>query len=185
MLGELLQETPIISAVKSMEGLERCLSAEGKIVFVLFGDVMNIGNIVKVIQESGRMAFVHIDLVEGLASRDVAVDFLARSTKAEGILSTKPALIRRAKAQGLLAIQRYFVLDSIALQNVEKQFPPEGADAVEILPGIMPKVIRRIASVSTIPLIAGGLISDKEDVMTALGAGAMAVSTTNSDVWFL
>ena len=36
-----------------------------------------------------------------------------------------------------------------------------------------------------LPVIAGGLISDKEDVMGALGAGAAAVSTTNQKVWEL
>lgn len=185
MLKKLLQETPVISAVKSMEGLNRCMRADGKIVFVLFGDVMNIGDIVGAIKGAGKLAMVHIDLVEGLSSRDVAVDYLAAHTEADGIISTKPALIRYAKAKGMLTIQRYFVLDSIALQSIEKQFPPEYVDAVEILPGVMPKIIHRITALSTLPVIAGGLISDKEDVMTALKAGATAVSSTNAPVWFL
>ena len=33
------------------------------------------------------------------------------------------------------------------------------------------------------PIIAGGLISDKESVMAALSAGAIAVSSTNHGVW--
>jgi glycerol uptake operon antiterminator len=33
------------------------------------------------------------------------------------------------------------------------------------------------------PVIAGGLISDKEDIISALGAGAIAVSSTNPAVW--
>ena len=33
------------------------------------------------------------------------------------------------------------------------------------------------------PIIAGGLISDKESVMAALSAGAIAVSSTNHEVW--
>ena len=51
------------------------------------------------------------------------------------------------------------------------------------MPGAMPKVIRKIKSISRIPLIAGGLIADKEDVMGALSAGASAVSTSRQDVW--
>ncbi|NLM61842.1 MAG: glycerol-3-phosphate responsive antiterminator, partial [Clostridiales bacterium] len=35
------------------------------------------------------------------------------------------------------------------------------------------------------PIIAGGLISDKEDIITALAAGAIAISSTNHDVWFM
>lgn len=36
---------------------------------------------------------------------------------------------------------------------------------------------------SKTPIIAGGLISDKESVMAALSAGAIAVSSTNHGVW--
>ena len=56
-------------------------------------------------------------------------------------------------------------------------------DFLEVMPGAMPKVLRKIKSISRIPLIAGGLIADKEDVMGALLAGASAVSTSRQDVW--
>ena len=85
----------------------------------------------------------------------------------------------------MLAVQRFFMLDSIALVNIEKRLSFEAADAVEILPGAMPKVIRRLAAIVRKPVIAGGLISDKEDVLNALGAGAMAVSSSNPEVWLL
>jgi glycerol uptake operon antiterminator len=49
----------------------------------------------------------------------------------------------------------------------------------------MPKVIKKIASLTEKPVIASGLIMDKEDVMTALGAGAISVSSSNAAVWAL
>jgi glycerol uptake operon antiterminator len=66
----------------------------------------------------------------------------------------------------------------MALLNVEKQLPLEHADAIEILPGLMPKVIRHLAGLTDKPIIAGGLITDRHDVQSALEAGAAAVSTT-------
>ena len=48
---------------------------------------------------------------------------------------------------------------------------------------IQSKIIRRVAQLTGKPVIAGGLISDKEDVTAALSAGAVAVSTTNPAVW--
>jgi glycerol uptake operon antiterminator len=85
-------------------------------------------------------------------------------------------------------VLRYFILDSLALQNIEKQARSPGIkpDIIEFLPGIvLPKMIKRINKVSRVPIIAGGLIADKEDVMNALDAGALAISTTNHDVWEL
>ena len=80
-------------------------------------------------------------------------------------------------------MQRFFLLDSMALANIEKQIPFEYADAIEILPGVMPKIISKISEFTHKPIIASGLISDKEDVLCALGAGAMSVSSSNPNVW--
>lgn len=49
----------------------------------------------------------------------------------------------------------------------------------------MPKIIKKLCSTVNVPIIAGGLISDKEDVMNALNAGAVAISVTNQRVWFM
>ena len=178
----LLREDAVIPAVKSTEELERVLSADKRIVFVLFGDVLSIPGIIVRLKAVGKMVLVHLDLIDGLNSRDVAVDFIAKNTQADGILSTKANLVKYAKSHGLLTVQRFFVLDSMALLNIERQFPLDHADAIEILPGLMPKVIRRLVGLIDKPIIAGGLISDREDVLSALNAGAVAVSTTKIDL---
>lgn len=180
-----LAETPVIAAVKSPELLDRALASDCGVVFVLSGDILTIGDTVARIKEAGKTAFVHMDLIDGLAAREVAIDFITRSTRADGVISTKPALIRYARTRGLLSVQRFFLLDSIALTGIQKQMAQEGGDVVEVLPGVMPKIIRSIVSSAQKPVIAGGLIMDKEDVVGALGAGAVAVSSTNPEVWFL
>ena len=180
--NEFLHKTRIIPAVKSQEGVERCLQEKSKIVFVLFGDIISIHDIVTRLKNADKMVLVHIDLIEGLNSRDVAVDFIAGTTHSDGILSTKANLVKYAKNRGLLAIQRFFVLDSMALLNIEKQLPFDYADALEILPGLMPKVIQRLSRLTNKPVIAGGLISDMDDVNSALNAGALAVSTTRLEL---
>ncbi|MDR1894719.1 MAG: glycerol-3-phosphate responsive antiterminator [Spirochaetales bacterium] len=175
----LLRETPVISAVRSEDKLEECLARGSGIVFILFGDILTIPGIVARIKNSGKMALVHLDLIEGLAAKEVALDFLWEETAADGILSTKANLIRCGKSRGFLTVERFFMLDSQALLNVQRQFPLEHADAVEILPGVMAKVIRQIVQITKKPVIAGGLIADKEDIHNALAAGAAAVSTSN------
>jgi glycerol uptake operon antiterminator len=177
---ELLRESPLIVAVKSTEELDGIIAGKGKIIFVLFGDLVSIPGIVAKLKDAGKTVFVHLDLIDGLSSRDVAVDFLTENTRADGILSTKAGLVKHAKSCGLLTVQRFFVLDSLALLNIEKQFPLDHADVVEILPGLMPKIIGRLVNLSPVPIIAGGLVSDDEDVRNALDAGAVSVSTTNS-----
>ena len=95
-------------------------------------------------------------------------------------------MIGRAKKLGMYTVMRFFLIDSMAVKNIENLGNQhELPDVVEVLPGLMPKILKKISRISRVPVIAGGLISDKEDVMGALGAGAAAVSTTNQHVWEL
>jgi glycerol uptake operon antiterminator len=182
---ELLKENPIIAAVKDAEGLDKSIESDCQIIFVLFGDLVGIADIITKIKNAGKIGVVHVDLIDGLASKDVAVDFIAKNTSADGIISTRPNIVHRAKACGLLAVQRFFLLDSIALNNIGKQPSLKDADAIEILPGLMPKIIQKLVKSIGKPIIAGGLITDKEDIVNALNAGAVAISSTDHDTWFM
>lgn len=176
--------SPVIAAVKDMEGLEDCLSLENiQVVFLLFGDLCSIPGIVDKAKDAGKIVMVHTDLISGLASnKEIAVDFLHTATKMDGIISTRPNFISRARELGLFTVLRLFVIDSMALAGVNK-LENVKPDFLEILPGVMPKTIHKITQATHIPLLAGGLIAEKEDVMAALSAGATAVSTTDRRVW--
>ena len=178
----LIEDSPVIAAVKDEEGLAHCLRTDVKAVFILFGTVCSIPNIVERVKQSGRAALVHLDLVNGLSAREASVDFIREYTRADGIISTRQPLIARAAELGFCTVQRYFVIDSMALGNVLRRHDVR-PDFIEILPGVMPKIIARICRETQIPVIAGGLISDKEDILAALSAGARAISTTNPAVW--
>ncbi len=180
-----MADCPVIAAVKNFEGVERCLESDVKIICVLFGNLCNISGIVERVKEAGKMALVHIDLIEGLSAHEIAVDYIRKNTKADGIISTRMNMINRAKELSFYTVFRIFVLDSRAYQSIEKQKKQIRADFIEILPGVMPKIIRKINKLSSQPVIAGGLITDKEDVIDALNAGAISVSTTNQDIWFM
>lgn len=183
-MREKLEDCPVIAAVRDDEGLEECLKTECGIVFILYGDIMNIASIVEQVKERNKLAMVHMDLVAGLGSKEISVDYIRTATRADGIISTKPALIRRAKELKLYTVMRFFVIDSMAVENIHRQCEQARPDCIEILPGVMPKVIGRIASEVREPVIAGGLITDKEDVMSALDAGAISISTTNRKLWY-
>lgn len=182
---EALEDSPIIAAVKGPEGLKRCLECDSRIVFILYGDIISIPEIVDTVKSGGKIAFVHIDLIQGLNSKEIAVDFIKKYTRADGIISTKAPLIQRAKELGLYTVMRYFLLDSMAYDSINKQIIASKPDVIEVLPALMPKIIRKICKNSKRPIITGGLVSDREDVMSLLNAGAACISSTNEDVWFL
>ncbi|MFA9377646.1 MAG: glycerol-3-phosphate responsive antiterminator [Lachnotalea sp.] len=180
-----IEESPIIVAVKNKEGLERCLKTDSKVVFILFGDICNIHDIVQKVKDAGKMAMVHIDLILGLNSKEISVDYIKMNTQADGIISTKINIVNRAKALSMYTVFRLFIIDSMALSSLENQNSIIKADLIEILPGVMPRVIKKVCQMTSKPVIAGGLISEKAEVVEALEAGAISVSTTNENVWFM
>lgn len=179
----LLTKYPVIAAAKNDVSLEQALLSRCCVIFILYGNICNIGQIVKKIKDAGKFAFVHVDLLEGAANKDIVIQFLRQVTDLDGIISTKSSMIKAAKAQGLYTIHRLFILDSISFNNIEKQVAQSNPDCIEILPGAMPKVIKWVRDKISLPIIAGGLVCDQEDAQMALSAGATAVSSTNINVW--
>lgn len=180
---EAMECSPVVAAVKDFDGLQRCFESESRVIFILFGDICSIADIVEKIKAHGKIAMVHIDLINGLSAKEIAVDFIRKYTQADGIISTKQLLIRRAKELGMYTIFRFFVIDSMAYENISRQLSAVRPDLIEVLPGVAPKVIKKICAQTSVPVIAGGLIAEKADVMSMLKSGAMSISTTNQALW--
>lgn len=180
---EMTEACPVIPAVKNEEWLQACKDSECGIVYIIYGDICSISDIVQTIKDMGKLAIVHIDLIVGLSAKEISVDFIQKYTKADGIISMKPNMIKRAKELGMFAIQRFYVMDALSYANVVKHVKTCNPDLVELLPAGLTKVIGYILEEVDIPIVASGIVMDKEDVMGALKAGAFAVSTTNRKVW--
>src|ERR1700690_2332131 len=73
----LLEESPIIPAVRSAEFLKPAARAHGKIVYFLCGDPENLPDMAAAINDAGKTAIVNVDLVQGLSRDATAVAYLA------------------------------------------------------------------------------------------------------------
>lgn len=180
--NRLFEDNPIIAAVKNDEELAMALESDVQIIFVLFGDILSIQDISKRIDKKDKVGIVHFDLVEGLAAKEAGLRFLKAFTSFKGVISTKPQIVKYAKQEGFYAIQRVFIFDTLSLNNASRHLGTD-CDAIEILPGVIPKVIEKLAKKSKKPIVAGGLIESKEEVITALNSGATCVSTTKKEIW--
>lgn len=159
-----VEANPVIAAVKSDEGLRRCLDTDIGIVFTLYGELGSIEDIVKQIKDAGKIAMVHIDLVNGMQPKEVSLDFIRNRTEADGIITTKYSLVQHAKNLELNSVLRMFMLDSTSLETLERYSRQESVqpDVMEILPGtLLPDVIRRANQICRVPVMASGLITGR------------------------
>ena len=178
----LLEQDPVIAAVGN-DKWEDALVYPGKVIFYLAADLMTIKQKVTEAHDAGKLLMVHIDLAEGIGKDRTGVAYLV-DCGVDGIISTKNNLIRYAKEQGILVIQRCFALDSRGLDSIGDALRNTAPHLMEIMPGVIPKVIAKFAK-NNIPVIAGGLLQTKAEVMEALDAGATAVSTGSKELWYI
>ena len=178
-----LENNPVIAAVKSEAQFELALKSDVDIIFLLQSNIMCIEEFIKRSHTSEKYIFLHIDMADGLG-RDSAAILYLKSLGIDGIITTRGNLVRIAHENGLKTVQRFFVLDSKSIETSLETLKTSKADMVEIMPGIMPKIIKIFSSEVAVPIIAGGLINDKKEVIDALSNGAVAISTSNEDIWF-
>jgi len=184
-IEELLTENPVIAAIRNDNDLKEVIKSDVKIVFVLYGSIIDIKDICNKLAEAKKIIFVHVDMIDGLKGDTKGIEFIKRCANPYGIITTKTSNIRCAMNLGLHTIQRVFILDSQSLQTGVNNIHSVMPHAVEVLPGIASKIINIMKKDIKVPIIAGGLINSKKDAIDALGAGAIAVSTSNKEVWNL
>ncbi len=176
----ILRKSPVIAALRDVTNVTLHGLPNIGIVFVLGGTIFDLPRIVVEAKRCEKMVFADIDLVKGIGKDASGVHFLAKESKVDGIITTRSNLIRSIQKEGLFAIERMFVLDSESLAGGLAVIEKSNPDAVEILPGlIVPKIIKRIRSITPIPVIAGGLITDEAEIHGILDAGAVGVSATS------
>jgi len=182
---ERLKTFPVIAGLRDAVGVEAAIQQGVGVLFIIGGDIFALQDSVAKVHAQGRLILAHVDLIKGVGRDEAGVRFLAKHVGIDGIMTTRANLISPAKREGLIAVQRLFLLDSeslvAGLPTVEKAAP----DALELLPGvIVPTVAQDLAQRGKLPpLIAGGLIRTRAQVDAILASGAVGVSTSEQSLW--
>lgn len=178
-----LEQNPIIAAVNNIEKLDLAIKSPSEIIFLLTGDIYNLKDTIDRVKKAHMDIYVHIDLIEGFSKDKIALKYISEKMKPDGIITTKSNLIKKAKNMNICAIQRLFLLDSLSLDTGIHSIYSTKPDAIEVMPGLMPKIINKIHNQTRTPVIAGGLISNKHDVIDCLKSGAVGISTSKEKIW--
>lgn len=181
-LIDCLECNPVIAAI-SNDGWDKALRSPVQVVFYLSADLLTVKERVEQAHIIGKYILIHMDLAEGIGKDRTGIRYLAQCG-VDGIISTKAQLIRYAKEQGLLTVQRFFALDSKGMESIDEILRNSNPHLMEIMPGVIGKAIRKFSG-GQIPVIAGGLIQTKSEVTEALSCGATAVSTGREELWYL
>ena len=154
-------------------------------IVLLETHIAQLHTLVGLAQRHGKKVLLHADLVRGLKHDEYGAQFLCQVIKPAGIISTHSSVIATAKKHALISIQRVFLLDSHSMETSFRVVGASRPDFIEVLPGIMPSIIKEVAQRTEVPIIAGGFIQSEEDLRLILECGACAVSTSTEKLWRL
>lgn len=172
----------VIAAVRDEEAFSLACKSNVEIIFDLSPSIDTIEKKAVLSHECGKLLFIHMDLAEGIGKDKAGIAF-AKRCGADGVISTRAAIIKLANEADLKTVQRAFILDSQSLDTAVAMLKSK-PDMAEIMPGVISgTVIEEVCRKLNIPVIAGGLISTQDEVETAISAGASAVSTGKAELW--
>lgn len=172
----------IIAAVRNERELEAARNSRIKIIFCLCPNILTLEETVKSSHEAGKKIFLHMDLAEGVGKDKPGLMYV-KKLGVDGIISTRVNIIKAAREAGLFTVQRFFIVDSQSVATTLESIKASRPDMVEVMPGIVTKVISDLKASLNIPIIAGGLIETRKEIEEAVHSGASAVSTGRQELW--
>ncbi len=185
-VGRLLEQSRIIPAIRNADFIPAAIASPALIVSLLFGSPMTLGDVVRRLRSAGKLPIANLDLLSGFAQDADAVCLLVKLGVA-GIVSMRQSALRAAHSQGIIAIQRTFVVDSIAVHNITRALHHFVPHAIEMLPAVAaPLAVAALrADRPELPVIATGLVNSLRQVEELVGRGITSVATSNASLWIL
>ncbi|MBD0379965.1 glycerol-3-phosphate responsive antiterminator [Paenibacillus sedimenti] len=178
-----MKSYPIIASITEADQIAKALKSGVQRVNLMTGTINNLREIMEQLHDSGKQVFVHIEMVGGIGRDASSIQYLAEVFQVDGIVTTKSNAVAAAKQAGIRSIQRIFAIDSYAVETAVRMVKTCDPDEVELMPGLMPRVIRDVKQKIKQPLIVGGLIRYEEEIGQALDNGADFVSIGDSRFW--
>lgn len=172
----------IIAAVRNERDMDKALQSGVQIIFYLSPDILTLDEIVSKVHGVGKKIFLHMDLAEGIGKDRTGMEYVKRRG-VDGVISTRVSMIKAAREVGLFTVQRFFIVDSQSVNTTLEGIRSAKPDMIEIMPGIVTKVIADLKAKLDIPIIAGGMIESRLEARDAMQSGARAVSTSNRELW--
>ncbi len=179
---QILHQNRIIAATEQKD-VDKANESKVSALIIMHGKLGEIIHLPEKLTTSIKPVFLHTDLIKGLGNDKEAINFLTEHIKPSGIVSTKSPMIRAAKKKGLITIQRVFLIDTGSLRTTIENIKENQPDAIEIMPGIAPSIIKEFKQELKQTIILGGLIWSEKQVHDAIDGGADAVSLSQPFLW--
>ena len=172
----------IIAAVRGDAEFQSALKGNTKVVFDLQPDIFSVQDRVQLAHQNNKKYLLHLDLASGIGKDELGLQFV-KQAGVDGVISTRVNIIKKARELDLFTVQRFFIVDSHSVETTLEAIGSARPDMIEIMPGLLPKVIAALVQQTDVPVIAGGLIESRKEAEIILKYGASAISAGTQKLW--
>lgn len=183
MNNTILNQT-VIPSVRDLKHLDLALKSPSPFILLSEAHIGNLQLLTKRCHAVNKKVLVHLDLIGGVSKDQIGLKMLRDLYKIDGVISPNANLLKRVKDLGLISIQRLFLLDSRSLESGLKSMEERHLDALELLPGPFSLyVIEKVRKTTSLPLLAGGFISEDRMVKKLFEGGIKGITTSEKHLW--
>lgn len=179
----MLQEQHIIPAISNHQELKAFLQSNLTYGILMNFQLAQLEELIIQMKNKQKKVLIHSELIKGLNSDEYGAIYLIQTLKVDGIISSKPKVIEICKKRHVIGILRFFLKDSISLEQSLEVASKTNPDFLEVLPALCIDIIPEIKKRINCDIMMGGLIRSKEQIKSCLSAGAIAVTTSNPKFW--
>ncbi|WP_144139966.1 glycerol-3-phosphate responsive antiterminator [Paraburkholderia sp. BCC1884] len=183
-LGARLTRHPVIATLFGVEQVDTFLESAAEICIVANVDLRRLHPVVAALTKAGKYVIVNIDSCDGLSQDKGGVEYLA-DIGVTSLVSTRVATIQRGNRAGLVTMQKVFVTDRSTWPRSVKALEQSDPNLVQLMPAPMLSHLSEQDRKALPPIVTSGFVCNKGDVRDALKNGAVAVSTSDSELWNL
>ena len=107
-MRDILEVNPIIGAIKNYDNIDKVIHSDCEVVFLLNGDIITLKDKISLLHKYNKKVFVHIDMISGVSSNPIIIEYLQKETKLDGIITTKTNMVKKALELNIDVVQRFF-----------------------------------------------------------------------------
>lgn len=169
----------LIFSIRKMSDFERFLKREDEWGILMHFHLNLLPAMLNKAHQHHKKIIVHIDLIQGLASDEYAVQYVTQILHVDGVASIKQRVLQAAKKAKVVTIQRMFLIDSNSLRRSLVLYHEIQPDYVEILPALASQIIQRLKNDVKVPILCGGLLDSIDDIDDCFRHGAGSITLSN------
>ncbi|GAA1844861.1 glycerol-3-phosphate responsive antiterminator [Brevibacterium marinum] len=181
-LESTLRDNPVIGTLFGEDDMKQFCARPTRFSFVANLPLVRVGAVIERLSAATTLPMLNVDSVQGLTANADGLEYL-KGIGVPGIVSTHTQAVSRAADLGLLAVQKVFVTDRSNLRRAAATVKSSHAHFVQLMPWpvvphLSPEFLRELG-----PFIVAGFVSTEDDIRSALSLGALAVSSSQKELW--